>query len=466
MGWRSPNITVGIGGKSYSPLKNFVGEPWMIEQIEKIWRIGHSPNEIGKIGRIYDNVLNTWRGYALMAPSYHVRNLFSNVWQNFLAGVEDPVAYARAFEFQRAVKARAKDGGKALSEFVLATPFGDKTGLQLFDELFNEDLMGGFMSEWARELEKMHESMSTLHGIRKMDDKARMFNMAVGTQVENNARFALYFDALGKGAAPQEAANTVRHFLFDYTDLGLSQFENTTVRRMTSFYRWTKNNMLLSFEQLGKQPGKYAGIAKVKHGIEELTAQGSPSEEFLPEWLAEGYPVRIAGGDVPTYFSLQNWLPAMQVAELFEDIDEHHVPGLSWAMGMLAPTIGLPLEQAINKSFFFEDEIQQFPGERRDFLGTPMSPRLAHILRAVRPLSEANRFMRGTHPGRAASELAVGKVYPYDYQKEARNAKYRRAERLGELKSAYNRAVRKGQTREAERLKQLYIETKKTRNVR
>ncbi len=203
----------------------------------------------------------------------------------------------------------------------------------------------------------------------------------------------------------------------------------------------------------------------VKHGIEELTAPGSPSEEFMPEWLAEGYPVRIAGGEVPTYFSLQNWLPAMQVAELFEDIDEHHVPGLSWAMGLLAPTIGIPLEQAINKSFFFEDEIQQFPGERREFLGQNMPPRLVHMLRAIRPLSEAHRFTRGTHPGRATSELFAGKVYPYDHNKEARNAKFRRAERLGELKAAWKRAVRKGQTREAERLKLLYIETKKTRNV-
>jgi len=155
----------------------------------------------------------------------------------------------------------------------------------------------------------------------------------------------------------------------------------------------------------------------------------------------------------------------MQVAELFEDIDEHHVPGLSWALGLMAPTLSIPAEQAWNKSFFFEDKIQQYPGERREFLGTPMSPRLSHILRAVRPLSEANRFMRGTHPGRATSELFAGKVYPYDLQKEMRNAKYRRAERLGQLKSAWKRAVSKGQVREAARLEALYLETKKTRNV-
>ena len=466
-GWRTPNLRLPAqwGEGAQIPMAGLVGPRELVDNIEHVWRVANDPRTAGEVIKIYDKVLNTWRGYALMAPSYHIRNAFSNTWQNFLAGVNDPRAYGEALRFQRAVKIRAKDGGKALSEFFIDTPFGRKAGPQLFDELFNEDLMGGFMSEWAREIDQMHQALEFGHRFKHGEEHLRRFNMAVGTHIENNARFALYFDALGKGAQPVEAADMVRHFLFDYTATGLSAFEETKVKRLTSFYRWTKNNMLLSVEQLAKQPGKYAGIAKVKHGVEELTAAGSPTEEFMPEWLAEGYPVRIAGGETPTYFSLQNWLPAMQIAELFEDIDEHHVPGLSWAMGMLAPTIGIPLEQAINKSMFFESEIQKFPGERRDFLGTPMPPRLGHILRAVRPLSEANRFLRGTHPGRATSELFAGKVYPYDYNKEMLNAKYRKAERLGQLKTAYRRAVRKGRVREAERLKVLYIATKKSVNV-
>ena len=466
-GWRTPDLRLAAqwGEGAQIPLRGFVGPRELVDNIEHVWRIANDPRTPSEVIKIYDKVLNTWRGYALLAPSYHVRNTFSNVWQNFLAGVTDPQAYGEALRFQRAVKVRAKDGGKALSEFVLATPFGDRTGVQLFDELFNEDLMGGFMSEWAHEIDQMHQALEFGHKFKKGEESVRRFNMAVGTHIENNARFALYFDQLGKGANPQEAAQAVRKFLFDYTATGLSAFEETKVKRLTSFYRWTKNNMLLSVEQLGKQPGKYAAIPKFKHAIENMTSEGSPTEEFMPEWLAEGYPVRIAGGEVPTYFNLQNWLPAMQIAELFEDIDEHHVPGLSWAMGMMAPTIGIPLEQMMNKSMFFEDEIQQFPGERREFLGQPMSPRLAHILRAVRPLSEANRFTRGTHPGRAASELALGKVYPYDYDKERRTADWRKRERLGEIKAAFKRAVRTGQTREAARLKQLYLETKRTVNV-
>ena len=466
-GWRTPNLRLAAqwGEGAQIPLTGLVGPRELVDNVEHVWRIANDPRTASEVIKIYDKVLNTWRGYALMAPSYHIRNAFSNTWQNFLAGVTDPEAYTQATRFQLAAHRRTKDSGKALSEFVLATPFGDRTGLQLFDELFNEDLMGGFMSEWAREIDKMHQALEFGHKFKHGEEHLRRFNMAVGTHIENNARFALYFDALGKGAQPQEAANMVRHFLFDYTATGLSAFEETKVKRLTSFYRWTKNNMLLSVEQLAKQPGKYAGIAKTKHAIEELTAEGSPPETFMPEWLAEGYPVRIAGGEKPTYFNLQNWLPAMQIAELFEDIDEHHVPGLSWALGMTAPTIGIPLEQAMNQSMFFEEPIQQYPGERRDFLGTPMSPRLAHILRAVRPLSEANRFMRGTHPGRATSELFAGKVYPYDYQKEMRTAAWRKRERLGQLKSAWKRAVRTGNRREAERLKALYIATKKTVNV-
>ena len=257
---------------------------------------------------------------------------------------------------------------------------------------------------------------------------------------------ALFFDQLGKGVQPQGAADAVRHFLFDYTDVGLSTFEKRKIRPLTSFYRWTKNNMLLSFEQLAQQPGKYAGIPKVKHAIEGLSAEGAPPETYLPEWLAEGYAVRMPWGEpgAPEYFSLQNWLPAMQVAELFEDIDEVPVPGLMWALGMAAPGISIPVEQAFNKSMFFERKIDPGTGERTEFLGQQMPPRLAHVLRTVRPLSEINKFTRDRPIGQSARHFIAGRTYPYDHQKEMRGARFRRLERLGQLKGAWKRALNAG----------------------
>ena len=462
LGYRTPELTDYIWGRKVSLLDGYVADAQVAREIERVWELAHKPESQRALLRIYKTGLNTWRGYALLGPSYHVRNFASNIWQNFLAGVSDPKAYADAARFQHAMKVSAKDGGAALDAFRIATPFGDMTGPQLREMLFNDDLLGGFMSEWAREVDAINSVVGATSPVGRGHRWLMNFNLGAGQQIENNARFALFFDTLQKGGSPQDAANAVRHFLFDYTNAGLSSFENETIRNLTSFYRWTKNNMLLSVEQLVKQPGKYAGIPKVKHAIEGLSE--GPPEGYMPEWLAEGYAVRMPWGEpgAPQYFSLQNWLPAMQVAELFEDIDEHHVPGLSWALGMASPAITLPLEQAMNKSLFYERPIQEYPGQREEFVNIDMPPRLAHLLRPIRPLSELNKFTRGRPIGQATSQFFVGRTYPYDHQKEMRGAKFRRLERLGQLKAAWKRAVRAGDMREANRLMQLMAEVRQS----
>jgi hypothetical protein len=309
----------------------------------------------------------------------------------------------------------------------------------------------------------MHMDMKPHNVVYRNHKRLMHRNLALGTTIENNARFALMFDRLGKGDSVTSAAQAVRHFLFDYTNIGLSQFENDVMRRLTGFYRWTKKNMLLSTEQLFKQPGKYAGIAKGKHAIESVTAPGSPAEDYMPKWMAEGYAVRVGGGETPTYFSLKNWLPALQVAELFEDVDEHHVPGLSWALGMAAPTITLPLEQAMNKSLFFERPLVEYPGQRTRFLGQSMSPRAAHLLRTFRPFSEFDKLVtkKGAPSLQSTQEWATGRTYPYDRMKQMRISRAQARRTKSRLKSAWKNALRRGDQREADRLLKEYLSVRK-----
>ncbi|MCK5644006.1 MAG: hypothetical protein KAJ19_24625, partial [Gammaproteobacteria bacterium] len=236
-------IGAKVGTKSYKLLDGLVGEPFIASEISRIWNIAHDAESMSQLLRCYDTTLSTIRGYALLAPSYHVRNVFSNVWQNFLAGVTDPRAYRKATQFQWAAWKSADDGGEALARFKWATPFGEFDGNQIRQMMFDEDLLGGFMSEWQQELGRLQQGRR-LGPLRRGQDAILKRNLAFGGLLENNARVSLYLDQIGKGVDPKAAAQHVRHFLFDYTPTGLSHFETTKLRRLTFFYRWTKNNML------------------------------------------------------------------------------------------------------------------------------------------------------------------------------------------------------------------------------
>lgn len=45
------------------------------------------PNAASKFGRAYRMSMTLWKSYALLSPGYHMRNHFSNLWNNYIAGV-------------------------------------------------------------------------------------------------------------------------------------------------------------------------------------------------------------------------------------------------------------------------------------------------------------------------------------------------------------------------------------------
>ena len=50
--------------------------------------------------RNFSTVQGVWKMYALMSPGYHMRNLYSNLFQNFIGGVTQPKRYMEAMAIQ------------------------------------------------------------------------------------------------------------------------------------------------------------------------------------------------------------------------------------------------------------------------------------------------------------------------------------------------------------------------------
>ena len=74
----------------------------LVEKLEDATRMFNGKNEEGwdKLMSSYRQVQGLWKAYALMSPGYHARNVFSNVFNNLIAGVNNPIYYAQAMLVQ------------------------------------------------------------------------------------------------------------------------------------------------------------------------------------------------------------------------------------------------------------------------------------------------------------------------------------------------------------------------------
>jgi len=239
-----------------------------------------------------DNVMNIWKtSVTSWWPGFHSRNAMSNLWLSWLGGLQNPKRFVESARLQwfDYMTSRGKDvadftvtlGGKKYKASQLIK-MGKETGV------LNK---GWFGAELGRGLEKQ---ITLQTGVRpRLTGKQKGLQLArdifvekprgAGTAVENNARFALFLDQIGKGFDVDSAARHTKKFLFDYGEL--TKFEKKYMKRIFPFYTWIRKNIPLEIEQLIKQPGKFAAVGKTKAEIESVSER--PEEKYLPEWMRE-----------------------------------------------------------------------------------------------------------------------------------------------------------------------------------
>jgi len=230
-----------------------------------------------------------------------------------------------------------------------------------------------------------------------------------------------FLHRLAKGDSPNEAAEWVHKFLFDY-QAGLTKFEARAFRDgIFPFYTFTRFNLPLQLEMLASNPVAYARLGKTTRAIEDIWGGPEPNEQYLSEWMREGWRVRI-GWDQKTgnynYFFLDNFLPAAALAnasslkELFNEM-----------LSLVNPILKVPYELLSNYSLWREEPIIK-PGRRVKKIRVgvpgisaevPVDARIDHLLRNFRPINEMDRiimaFDRQGFMG-AAQRFALGSVYP------------------------------------------------------
>jgi hypothetical protein len=126
------------------------------------------------------------------------------------------------------------------------------------------------LSPLLKQVMGMQAPMSKADQVMKLvggDNPILKMHRGVGTTFDNNARWALFIDRLAKGAPPQEAAEAVKTWQFDYRNL--TDIEQRLFSTMIPFYAWTRFAVPRLLMAAVENPGKMARVPKVERFLRE-----------------------------------------------------------------------------------------------------------------------------------------------------------------------------------------------------
>lgn len=338
----------------------------------------------------FDAIQNIWKAQALVAPSYHIRNIAGNLWNNHLADVK-PLAYGLAGELQKF------DSTGKLSQPSLWLL--QKAGYSiddlpaLMDDIKKAGVIGNgqYGGDIAEHISSQIGKTSAINPLSQRFFGYRA-NRFAGGVLEDNAKIAHFLSKKAEGYGTKQAAESVKKYLFDYGDL--TSTEQNLLKRVMPFYTWTSKNIPLQVQQFIENPGKFSDVAIAKKDLEEGVAQ--PNEQYLSDYVKNNGPIRwkTEPDGTTKYFLAGAWLPAAAALQFLSNPVQN-------TLGMFTPVAKLPLETAFNKSSFFQntlgeyDSLKKFPGQKSSYLGMDLDPRTANLLRSIRPLNELDKLNPG-----------------------------------------------------------------------
>jgi len=394
----------------------------------------------------YATVQNFWKAWTLsIFPAYHSRNAVSNLWNNFLAGMDIKAIKHYKEATRLLVSLRAPGGRKLLSKADKAILSEARDYRVIRSGLFGDEL-GDIMVESAKSMGGIERALNkTFNPAHNWFVKK---GFAAGSMIEDHARLSHYLWAKNtKGMSKMEASESVMKYLFDYR-YGITPFEKKAFRDfLMPFYTWTRFNIPLQLEMLALKPGKFSVLPKGVRALEDSAqfleddfGKPDPNEMFMADWMKRATKIRLRYSnekEAYEYFVLDNWIPSAELGKLLSQ------EGLqNMFVGLVSPFTKLPIEIAFNYNLFQKKKIKRYKGEKKKLMGFDVDPRwFDHPARSIRLINEADKFIDGffnstgqTTKLEAFTRIVFGKVYPYRPEQQKKWWDYQIKRRGSELK--------------------------------
>lgn len=398
-------ITIGGEKIGFAP-KEVADAVYKIQQFA-------SPTVWKNIVNTYDKILTGLRRITLLPfPKYHLRNEIGNVITMMMAGWR-PVGKGlkSAGDAGRILRAMDLADVKILKNLEFVTDSGriyrgtDIADMILRSGLIDTGEVGQTIGAKTGTLKKALLDIQTSTGTDKLKTILKKINPfgqdsilmnvggKVGGAIENHAKVTLYLDQLIKGVSPQDAANTVRKYLFDYSDL--TTFESQYIKRLAYFYTWFRKNLALQFNNLFNPVNR--ALMKSVNAMNQRDKVNVTDNRYQSDWLKNTPTVTLSEkryGKGANLWSLENFIPFYELAKPIRATSG----GEFWqeSVSLLNPLVKTGPELFFNYDTFTNKPIEDYSGEKVNFWGTYMPAKLEHT---IKNFLRAGSQMERSNPG-------------------------------------------------------------------
>jgi hypothetical protein len=369
-------VKTGRFGAIMAPVEARVLEGWEAilglgvqapEQLLSVWKPNLqkmlAKSNAGMTQRFLAASRDLFKTYAITSVGFVVRNSYSSMFMNAVAGVDGMTAVNGV----KAMNALNKYGAvKWLDELGIVDPVlrgqydqalkaAIATGLQGSFTDLREPVLAGTLGERVINLLNKTGLDSTSLGtrmqpvaenaadfVRRQGFSTNSYTRGVrraNTRVEAAVRFPMALDTILKGGSYDDAVAKVTRYHFDYSDL--SKLDEVALQ-FVPFWIWTTRNIPNQITNQFMRPNAYNIFEKVQQTLPV------DSEQVLPEWQESREPLGFGRFNVPLlgegYYTSQPDMPQQRLQEGLRSIlDPRRLIGQAY------PFVKLPVEYFAGK---------------------------------------------------------------------------------------------------------------------
>lgn len=354
LGFKKGDKAIGLHKSAYD----------MIKQVNRAYI------ELNDFVKGYDKFLTAWKSVTLLSPGFHMRNLFGNMTNSYLAGMSLP---SQLKHYRRA----SLDLNKYDEILELVLDNGVESLSKADKAIYNRvtDFLESGVSQ-------THKGVRDLESVKKLLEEGREgiaikavnLNFTLSEKMDDMQRYMLYQwgydegvkkfgkDILDKKLLKQKARSyamdKTSSALFDYNHL--TSFEKDYMKRLFPFYTFMKNNLVFQMKNVVDNPKAYARTMRAYTSY--IDSFEGIAEEDMPDYMTDNMwlpiPLSLTKGDSEAISFLKLNLP---ISDFTEIIDNPLKKGVT---SVTAP-IKLAFEIAANRDIFTGRPIKDFPGEKK-----------------------------------------------------------------------------------------------------